>query len=376
MRACSKTIGGVLLMVCLATTGWSQQATHEHPTQAADPAPEDRVPVNISGQAQGGVGLKTQPVVRRSLGHTIRTVGNFVADQTKEARISVRVSGWIERIHADYIGKSVKKGAPLFDLYSPDLTSTQNEYLAAIRQGGEVADEIAETAAERMRLWGLSDTDIRRLKERNKPQRAFTFYAPVDGVIINKGAVLGAYVTPDTELYYLADLSQVWLLLTLYEGDVSLIDIGDKVEITLPYDKSKKYSGSIDYIYPDLDAATRTVKARVKIRNVDGFLRPGMFADAQISKALPEVLVVPDDAVIDTGVRRIVFVKTGDTTFEPREIKTGPRIANQISVLSGLNLGEQVVVNSSFLVDAESRMQAALRKGKSAAAGHGEHGKK
>jgi Cu(I)/Ag(I) efflux system membrane fusion protein len=376
MKSAATYISLFVVLMGFASVGVTEEAEHEHAPKVSAGAPEERVPITVSSTAQVGVGLKTQTVSRETLVHTIRTVGSITTDQTKEARVSMRISGWIEKIHADYVGKSIKKGAPLFDLYSPELVSTQNEYLSAIKQGGVLANEVAETALERMRLWGVSNSEIAKLRAQGKAQRAITFYAPVDGVVISKSAILGSYVTPDTELYYLADLSKVWLLLTLYESDISLIHVGDKVDATLPYDKSKHYIGAINYVYPELDPETRTVKARVEVNNADGFLRPGMFTNVEIKKELPDTLVIPDDAVIDTGVRKLVFVKTSDVTFEPRQVEIGPRINGQMSILSGLKLGEAVVVNASFLVDAESRMQAALRKGKTAAPGHGEHGKK
>ncbi len=376
MKSAATYISLFVVLMGFASVGVTEEAEHEHAPKVSAGAPEERVPITVSSTAQAGVGLKTQTVSRETLVHTIRTVGSITTDQTKEARVSMRISGWIEKIHADYVGKSIKKGAPLFDLYSPELVSTQNEYLSAIKQGGALATEVSETALERMRLWGVSNSEIAKLSARGTAQRAITFYAPVDGVIISKSAILGSYVTPDTELYYLADLSKVWLLLTLYESDISLIHVGDKIDATLPYDKSKHYIGTINYVYPELDPETRTVKARVEVNNADGFLRPGMFTNVEIKKELPDTLVIPDDAVIDTGVRKLVFVKTGDVTFEPRQVEIGPRINGQMTILSGLKMGEAVVVSASFLIDAESRMQAALRKGKTAAPGHGEHGKK
>ncbi len=376
MKSVAKCISLFAMLMSVASVGVTVEPGHEHAPKISEGVPEERVPVTVSITAQAGVGLNTQTVSRETLVHTIRTVGSITTDQTKEARVSMRINGWIEKIHADYVGKSIKKGAPLFDLYSPELVSTQNEYLSAIKQGGTLANEVAETALERLRLWGVSNSEISKLRTRGKAQRSITFYAPVDGVIISKSAILGSYVTPDTELYYLADLSKVWVLLTLYESDVSLIHVGDKIEVTLPYDKSRHYIGTINYVYPELDPETRTAKARVEISNADGFLRPGMFANVEIKKAMPDTLVIPDDAVIDTGVRKLVFVKTSEVTFEPRQVEIGPRINGQITILSGLKMGEAVVVSASFLIDAESRMQAALRKGKTAAPGHGEHGKK
>lgn len=334
---------------------------------------DDRAEITVSDQQQKAAGVQTQIVTREKLFHKIRTVGSITNDQTREAHVHTRISGWIEKIHIDYVGKAVAKGAPLFDLYSPDLVSTQEEYIAARRQGS-VAEDVAEAALTRLRLWGVAEVELQRLRSAKVAKKALTFYAPVSGVVIRKAAILGTYITPDTELYYLADIAQVWLLLTLYEADVALIKVGDNVVVSLPYDPSKHYTGVISYVYPEIDIQTRTAKARVEIANADQFLRPGMFANAEIEKQITEQLVVPDEAVLDTGQRKIVFVKTGDKQFAPREVKIGQRVGEKLTILSGLNGGEAIVVSASFLIDAESRLQAALRKGTPAAGGHGGHG--
>jgi membrane fusion protein, copper/silver efflux system len=333
----------------------------------------DRAEVAIPVLQQKNAGIQTQFVKRERLVHKIRTVGSIATDQTREAHIHTRLNGWIEKIHVDYVGKVVTKGAPLFDLYSPDLVSTQEEYLAAKRQG-QVAAEVAEAALTRLRLWGVPEQELEALRSAKMAKKALTFYAPVSGVVIRKAAIMGAYVTPDTELYYLADIDRVWLLLTLYEADVALIKPGDKVTLSLPYAPGKFYVGFISYVYPEIDVQTRTAKARVEIANEDQFLRPGMFANAEIEKTLTEQIVVSEDAVLDTGQRKIVFVKMGDQAFVPREVTVGQRVGEQLTILSGLKEGEAVVVSASFLIDAESRLQAALRKGKSAAGGHSGHG--
>lgn len=334
---------------------------------------DDRTEVSVSDQQQKAAGVQTQIVRREKLLRKVRTLGSITIDQTREAHVHTRISGWIEKVHIDYVGKSVAKEAPLFDLYSPDLVSTQEEYLAALQQG-PVAMEVAEAALTRLRLWGVAEVELQRLRTTKVVKKALTFYAPVSGVVIRKEAILGTYVTPDTELYYLADIAQVWLLLTLYEADIALIMTGDKVVVSLPYDSVKQYPGVISYVYPEIDIQTRTAKARVEIVNTDHFLRPGMFANAEIEKQLTEQLVVPDDAVLDTGQRKIVFVRTADTQFTPREVKIGQRVGDQLTILSGLNEGETVVVGASFLIDAESRLQAALRKGSPTAVGHAGHG--
>jgi Cu(I)/Ag(I) efflux system membrane fusion protein len=355
-----------------AATGTAAEAEAEAETKAI--TVDDRAALTISRTEQAAVGMQTQIVTRKALVRNIRTIGSVVTDQTRETNVHTRISGWIESIHVDYVGKAVRKGDPLYDLYSPDLISTQEEYLEALQQGRSGA-EGAASAVTRLRFWGVAESELRKLKAARSALHAITFYSPSDGIVIRKAAVFGAYVTPETELYYLADISKIWLLLTLYEADVSLIEVGDRVTVSLSYDAAKRYKGVINYIFPEIDALTRTAKARVEIVNSDQFLRPGMFANVEIKKPLPEMLVVPADAVLDTGQRKIVFVKAGDTELVPREVETGVRVDDLITILSGLQEGDAVVVGASFLIDAESRMQAALRKGKSAAKGHGEHAK-
>lgn len=351
-------------------------STHAPSTSAPAAAEiiDGRAPFTISKPAQDAVGLQTDRVTRQRLAHRIRTVGSIMTDQTREASVNSRVSGWIEKIQVNYVGMSIQKGDPLYELYAPDLISTQEEYLTALTHDASGA-EAAVAALVRLRLWGVSESELRRLKAAKSVLQTVTFYAPVDGVVLRKSAVLGAYVTPQTELYYLADLSTVWLLVTLYEADVSLINVGDSVTVSLPYDPARRYVGKISYIYPEIDTQTRTAKARVEIVNSDGFLRPGMFANAEIAKELADMLVVSADAVLDTGQRKLVFIKGGENELIPQEVELGARVEDKVTILSGLKEGDTVVVGATFLIDAESRLQAALRKGKAATPGHGEHGK-
>ncbi len=335
----------------------------------------ERSGIIVAEEAQARAGVQTYTARHEKLINTLRTVGYFASDQTREAHVHTRINGWIETINVDFIGKAIKKGDPLFQLYSPDLTSTQEEYLAAIQQGEGGAD-VAEAALKRLRLWGVPESEIRRLRIEKKVAKTLTFYAPMSGIVLRKAAIQGMYVTPDMELYYLGNTDKMWLLLTLYEADLSHVNVGDAVDISLPYDPAKRYTGKISYIYPEVDVQSRTAKARVALSNADLFLRPGMFANAEIHQELGEMLVIPDDAVLDTGTRKIVFVKTDIMQFEPREVQTGARVNGRIVILSGLHEGEEVVVSASFLIDAESRIQAALRTGKASASSHAEHGKK
>jgi len=364
------------VVLLLARTVIAADEPHTHSTSAPAAAKpiDGRAPFTISEPEQAAVGLQTERVTKQRLTHRIRTFGSIMTDQTREASVNTRVNGWIEKIQVNYVGMSIQKGDPLYELYAPDLISTQQEYLTALTHGVSGA-EAAAAALTRLRLWGVSESELRRLRAAKSVLQTVKFSAPVDGVVIRKSVVQGAYVTPQAELYYLADLSRVWLLVTLYEADVSLIKVGDSVTVSLPYDPARNYVGEISYIYPEIDTQTRTAKARVEIANSDGFLRPGMFANAELAKTLPDMLVVSADAVLDTGQRKLVFIKGGENKLIPQEVELGPRVGDKITILSGLNEGDDVVMGATFLIDAESRLQAALLKGKAATPGHGEHGK-
>lgn len=381
----------VKLFLCLYLLGlilnsFAQSSGHQHQAPvsapiATIPAPaqkkveerkeEPRVPVEIPQDQQAKMGIKIWKVQKIKVDHTIRTAGTVTADQSKEAHVHTRINGWIEEVFADSIGKSVKKSEPLYTLYSPDLVSTQEEYLSAKRQGNS---EIAKASLDRLRLWNVPQSEIARLQKSGKAKRAVMFDSPVSGVIVNKTAIKGMYINPDMELYYIADLTKVWILVTLYEYDLASIRVGDEADIQLPYDPSKKLKGKINYIYPEVDMETRTAKARIEMANADLQLKPGMFANIEVKKSLGESLVIPDDAVIDTGIRRIVFVRQG-SRFEPREVRIGARVGQQFTVLSGLKEDEEVVIGAHFFIDAESKLQAALQKGQSTQGGHGSHGK-
>jgi multidrug efflux pump subunit AcrA (membrane-fusion protein) len=355
------------------STQQATQAFKKTPSPAQKEEP--RIPIDVPPAQQAKIGLKVVKIEKKKIEHTIRTVGTVTADQTKEAHVHTKINGWIEQIYADYIGKPVKKEQPLFELYSPDLVSTQEEYLAARKQGIP-GREIATTALERLKLWGVPQAEIERLKKSGKAKRSVTFDSPVNGFIVNKTAIQGMYITPEMELYHIADLSRIWIIVTLYEYDVAVISVGDAAEIQLPYDPDKSFKGKISYIYPEIELETRTAKARIEIDNPDQKLKPGMFSNIELKKNLGEAIVVPDDAVIDTGTRKIVFVKTGPSRFEPRDVKSGPRIENTFAILSGLKEGEEIVTSAHFLIDAESKFQAAIQKGSPAQQGHGDHGKK
>lgn len=341
-------------------------------TTAAPESEEPRVAIDVPPEQQERIGLQTVKAVKNSVEHTLRTVGSVVADERKEAHVHTRVAGWIDEISVSAVGAPVKRGQVLYRLYAPELASTQAELVAA-RAQGELGHRITKAALERLSLWGVAPSEIEALRTGGPVKRALAFLSPADGYVVDKMAVKGMYVTPDMELYKIADLTHLWIIVTLYENELPLVKVGDEAEIALTVTPEKSMRAAITYIYPELDTATRTGRARVELNNAELAFKPGMFANVTIAKDLGEALIIPEDAVLFTGKRNLVFVKAAATRFEPKEVVLGPRTAGGFIVLSGIDAGAEVVVRASFLIDAESRLQAALQKG-DAGGGHAGHG--
>jgi Cu(I)/Ag(I) efflux system membrane fusion protein len=348
------------------------QQDHSQMQIASAKKDEARVPIEVPPEQQKRIGLKTTTVQKKIVSHTIRTIGTVAADQRTEAHVHSKLSGWIETIYADYVGKEVKKGGLLFDLYSPELVATQEEYISAVRQSG-IGQELARAALDRLKLWGVPEREINRLKKTRKVKRTISFESPVPGFVISKSAIQGMYITPGMELYQIADLSKVWIMVTLYEYDVAIVKLGDVAEVQLPYDSKLNFTAKISYVSPEIEVETRTAKARIEVDNKNQNFKPGMYVNVILQKELGLSIIIPDDAVLDTGLRKIVFVKTSTSRFEPREIKVGPRVSNQFTILSGLIAGEEIVTSAHFFIDAESKLRAAVLKGSITPTGHGGH---
>lgn len=357
-------------LAILFVLGFFFPATLPAQHESGKHAEEERVPVQVPSDQQTRMGLRTGTVTAEPIRYTLRAPAVLATEEGRETHFHTRVSGWIEEIYADSVGKTVKKGDPLFSLYSPDLVTTQAEYVAALKigRGGR---EVAEAALKRLRYFGVPEREIAEIAKTKEPKRLITFESPINGYIVSKNAIRGLYVTPDIHLYYLADLSHIWVLATLYEADMGVIRVGDEAKILPPNDPATTYAGRVSYIYPDIQRETRTGKARIEVHNPEGALKPGMYVNVAFEKDLGTRLVVPEDSVIDTGVRKLVFVQADPTRFEPREIKVGPRVGGKFAVLEGLKEGETIVTGANFLLDAESKLQAAIRKGLKAPAGHG-----
>jgi Cu(I)/Ag(I) efflux system membrane fusion protein len=272
----------------------------------------------------------------------------------------------------DYTGRYVKKGEPLAEIYSPELVATQKEFLNTLRwssQGKEVKDErvsmlltkdassILEAAKERLRLWDISEEQIAQIEKTGKPVRTLTIYSPVSGYVIQKTAVQGMRVMPGEKLFDVVDLSSVWIVSDIYEYELPLIKVGQMARISLSYFPGQEFSSRVDYVYPSLAGDTRTAKARFTIPNPDGVLKPQMFSNVEIKINLGSRLAVPTAAVIDTGVRQIVYVDKGEGNFEPREVELGLRSEDLVEIIRGLKAGEKVAASANFLVDSEAQLK-------------------
>src|SRR6516164_70700 len=307
------------------------------------------------------MGVRTAEVTRGPLQREIRTVGVIDYNETALADVTTKFRGWIEKLYVDATGKQVKKGEPLFDIYSPDLYSAQNEYVIALTSG---AAGLKASARQKLALFDISDDQITELERTRTPQRTLRVNAPIDGVVVEKMAVQGQMVEAGMKLYRLADLSLVWMQAQVYEEDLAFLKLGQEAEVSLSYLPDRKFKGRITYIYPTVDEKTRTARVRMEFHNPGLFLKPGMFTSVQVRAELePSALLVPDTAVLRSGEKNTVFVALEGGKFEPRAVSLGPRAENNMyQVLSGLKEGERVVTSGQFMLDSESQLREAIQK--------------
>jgi membrane fusion protein, copper/silver efflux system len=307
------------------------------------------------------MGVRTAEVTRGSLQRKIRTVGVIDYNETALADVTTKFRGWIEKLYVDATGKQVRKGEPLFDIYSPDLYSAQNEYVIALASG---TAGLKLSARQKLALFDISDDQIAELERTRTPQRTLRINAPIDGIVVEKMAVQGQMIEAGMKLYRLADLSLVWAQAQVYEEDLAFLKLGQEAEMSLSYLPDRQFKGRITYIYPTVDEKTRTAHVRMEFHNPGLFLKPGMFATVQVRAELePSTLLVPDSAVLRSGEKNTVFVALDGGKFEPRAIMLGPRAENNMyQVLSELKEGERVVTSSQFLLDSESQLREAIQK--------------
>ena len=327
--------------------------------------------VKIAADKQQLIGVRTGTVERQSLVRIVRTTGQLTGDETKLAHIHVKVNGYIDKVYVDYIGQLIKKGQPLFTLYSPDLVATEDEYLIAKRGEKEMgssqfpdvsqgSQSLLRSTRERLKLWDITDDQIKKLDETGEVTKTLTFYSPVSGFVTDRKAFPQTAVTPDMDLYVISDLSTIWVDADVYEYEVPFVKVGQTADMQLSYYAGKSCTGKITYIYPTVDPVARTVKVRIEFPNPNFELKPQMFAAVQLNINYGKQIVVPQEAVMDSGEKQYVFVVHEGGVFEPRMIQMGAKLEGNVVVLSGLNAGETIVTSGNFLIDSESRLKSAM----------------
>ncbi len=331
--------------------------------------------IRIDPVTTQNMGVRIKPVVRKILTKEIRTFGNITYDERKIYTVNIKFSGWIEKLHVSFVGERVKKGQPLFDIYSPELVTAQEEYLLALKQYKEFsarkysvmlenAEFLLRAARTRLQYWDLSDTQIKTIGKFGKVNKTLTIHSPADGVVIKKTAFQGHFVKAGAHQYEIADLSTVWVDVDIYEYEFPWIKKGMTADMELSYVPGRRFTGKVLFIYPFLSAKTRTARIRLEFPNPDFELKPDMYANIYLKSVMAEKsLVIPQEAVIDSGLRKIVFVSLGKGKFQPREVKLGVEgNHNEYQVLEGLKEGENIVVSGQFMLDSESRLREAIQK--------------
>ncbi len=344
------------------------KTTDSKPAPASDEAPGI---VTIPPERLQTIGVKYEQVARRPLEKVIRTVGRVAADERRLAKVTIKFHGWIEQLFVSAIGDHVKKGQVLFTIYSPDLVATQEEYLLALqgqKQLGtsefpEVArgsKDLLEAARRRFQLWDINEEHIRELEQTGKVLRTLPIHSPITGTVIRKETLAGAHVEPGAELYTIADLSHIWILADIYEYELAFVKKDQKAAVTLSYEPGTVWTGRVGFVYPTLDPKTRTAKVRFEVDNSDEKLKPDMYANVELTVNLGTRLSVPQEAVIESGQKQLVFIHHGGGRLEPRMIKTGVKTGSHYEVIAGLKEGDHVVTSANFLIDSESRLKAVV----------------
>jgi Cu(I)/Ag(I) efflux system membrane fusion protein len=330
--------------------------------------------VKIDPVVVQNIGIRTSFAKQESMSRTIRASGRVAFDEQKMARLHPKVEGWIEELHVDKTGQTVKNGDILVSIYSPKLVSTQQEYLLALNSLKSLEDspfedvargakEMVASARERLQLLDVPEHQIVELEKSRKIKKQLHIHTPVDGTVTRIGSREGQYVTPKTELYMVVDLSQVWVYADVYEYELPWVKVGDEVEMSLASVPGKIFSGRLSYIYPYAESKTRTTKIRIIFDNPEQLLRPDMFTEVTIySDVNKNSIVIPAQAVIRSGARSQVFVVTEPGKFEPRLVTLGIESSGKVAVLSGLTEGEEVVTSAQFMVDSESKLREATEK--------------
>lgn len=339
---------------------------------AASGANPALAPVHLSPRRQQEIGLTTAVVQRKNISDELQVPGNVDIDEEQVSYVQTRFPGWIQKVFADATWQYVRKGEPLFTIYSPELVSTEQEYLLAKQNQKSFAASNTGTAAQegkwllaatkqRLRQFDVPETEVAALVHGGKVQHNIVINSPASGYITARNALPNAYVQPDTKLYTIADLSTVWVYANVFQTDVGELKPGDPAKVTVDAYPGRAFYGRIDQILPDVDPVTRTVRVRLVMRNPGLVLKPGMYVNVNITVPLGRQLVIPASGVLQTGTENVAFIDEGNGYLQPRLVQVGQQINNSIIVLKGLKAGERIVSSANFLIDSEAQLQAALQ---------------
>ena len=349
--------------------GMDYVPVYQDEAQGGGPSVDGLATVTIDPARQQLIGLQVATVARGSVSGSWRTVGRVEVDPTRVRKTNVKVEGYIERLFVDFVGRPVRRGQPLFSLYSPSLLAAENEYVLALQTRDALAragstdsngTSLVDGSRRKLALWDVPVEEIRRLEQTRTPSKALTFYSPVSGVVTAKNVVQGASVNAGDTPYEITDLGEVWVMADAYEGDLASVHVGMPAILTLKAYPGRNFRGTVAFIDPLLDPATRTAKVHMHFPNPGMELKPEMYGDVVLEGRDRKGLRIPADAVIRAGTKDVVFVALGEGKFSPREVQLGARNGSEVEVRSGLEAGQQVVTRANFLVDSESQLRASL----------------
>ena len=338
--------------------------------QAGNTQETPLVPIQLTPQRMQSIGMVLGKVGSKPVNTELRFYGNVQVDERRQAYVQTRFAGWIRKVYADATGNFIGKGQPLFTIYSPDLVSTEHEYLLAKKNSESLqqskvngvasgASSLFGAAKERLLQWEVSPAEIEKLDQAGKAITDLTVNSPVSGYITQKNALPNMYVQPETMLYTVADLSHVWVLAQVFQSDAGKIKPGDPAEVTVDAYPGRVFNGRVDYILPQLDMNTRTLPVRLVFANPGMKLRPGMYVNVRAKLPMGRQLVVPASAAFHTGTKNLLFVYKGEGSIEPRAVELGPQVGDELVVTKGVKAEEQIVTSANFLIDSEAQLQAA-----------------
>lgn len=360
-------VAAVALFVGLRSEGESpaEAAMQGHDHAAMSAGTGELQPVMLDTEAGRRIGISYATAERRVLTRYVQTVGSVVYDETRLATVNPKIEGWVEKLHVDFTGAPVRAGQELMDVYSPALVSAQEELILAARlvrdatgeRAAASAQELLASARRRLAYWDIPGEEIRRIEERGEPSRTMTLRAPASGMVVEKSVVEGDRIAPGMVLFRIADLSRVWIEAEVFEKDLSAVALRQGALVFFEAYPGETFRGSVTYVYPTVSVQARTARVRIELPNPGGRIKPGMYARVTIDvPPTGPVLVVPRGAVIETGLRTIVFVVEPGGALVPRDVRLG-RVSGQLAeVLSGLVEGDRVAASAAFLVDAESNL--------------------